>query len=406
MLNRLIIEKVLSEKKFTVFNFIGLILVIIFSVTILTYYKSYEKGIEDRLIYYEDSILLMNDDSEELISSDLMDFLDIEGYSYAKTSFSTLTATRSGQSISVYYISPVLLDTGVLSYDYSIKKSTVENSLLLHGKTWSSSLDDGIVIDEYTAISTFGYSNVVGNNIIILENEYEIIGIIENSTQREAEFKNCETINDLCFLKDIPSKVYLNFTDDVDIRIDYLIISTNHSTSDEVIDLILNRYNTLSLDYTNYISSKSILVEKEIGDIELFYQFIVVIFSVVATLGVLNQINTNIFTHTSRKKEYEIMFQVGFSKILISKIRMLEGILLGVISVLFSMILSFVICFILLLSNGLLKSFDYGFFVRTYLALFIIVPSFLALINFILGYTYVSLILRKKSNARSDVDAI
>ncbi|MCD4827700.1 MAG: helix-turn-helix domain-containing protein [Acholeplasmataceae bacterium] len=88
--------------------------------------------------------------------------------------------------LQVYAYTSNFIDNGVIAFD--IRRLThIEKPILLYGKIWNKDSNDKVVvIDKDTAINQFGKVNVVGKDLMINNQKWDIIGVVSNTTSAKA----------------------------------------------------------------------------------------------------------------------------------------------------------------------------------------------------------------------------
>lgn len=396
---RLALERINNNKKVYITNFTAIVLSLILSLVILGYFSSHQKMIYDTLIFKKDSAIVYNDSNftQNVYLDETFSKYNLE---YTNILVTDISATQSGQSVLINMYEGSIVEFGALSYDYKLNKKTVEEVEILFGRMWTLDEEQVIVIDEYTAISTFGFSNVVGNRVILQNVEYEVVGVVSATTQRENEFLRCETAGNSCFLPDFPSNVYLPLSIQSSDAIKILDYSGNEQDFDQMYqEIIIDNPESI-----NQIVFKDKLVESIVGDAEEFYTILTVITTIVVALGFLNMMNTFMHNYVVKKLERQRLLYLGYTKKDLVFLELIETIILTLMFTVLSVILAVIVLIVVLLSSSMLIYFDFIFFIKLTILAILIVPVLMTSIVIIVNI--IGKFALKSSNKKGDISGI
>ncbi|MBN2540215.1 MAG: ABC transporter permease [Bacilli bacterium] len=397
---RLAIERIKSNLRTYIINFLGIVFSIALGLVLLGYYSSHRSSIDQQLLFSETAILI-RDQTSVSDQEQINNAMDETGIDYVLINTGSLSASGSGQSVIINYYDNDPVIFGALSYDYDVQKYTVEDVDYLYGGFWNSTSNDPIIVDEYTAIATFGMINVVGYQINVLNDNYTIVGVISNTSQRAGEYDRCVASGDNCFLADTPSNVYLPY-DESTMQTDYRI---GKLTSKEQLETLLSNLTesgTINLGLADKIIYRDQVIEALVGASELFYTALIFVSSVVIFLGLMNLINTYSFTTLHNLKQRKRLTYLGYSDGNIFFLDFTEGVIVGFGVSLVSCLISLIILILVLLGAGLLRYFDLGYFLKMVAIVLVGLPILMAFLKSTLGYI-IHIVFRKKRGLEGDI---
>ena len=241
-------------------NFLKLIICFIFFVfalilgSLLIYIDANheKKSFEKDLLFYEKSIILRNSNNFQITEENLkilrerFDYVNCELIDCFNFNILDVYENGTSQPISIKAMSSDFINTGVIAKDtlnievfsdYGPQKID-----LLYGKVFNDNSENyEIVIDLDTSLLCFGKENSVGKQIVTKYGEFEVIGVVSNTSDRERNKK----INDYKGMEShyetygyISNALAKSLIEENDFRfndkIQYVIVSDEKKPVDEV----------------------------------------------------------------------------------------------------------------------------------------------------------------------------
>lgn len=388
MLN-IVIHTLFTEKRVHIFNWFGVIISFSLLASLYLTVMSNANEVARTMNFKENTYLLTQDINEEYFSDQNLEkiYNDIPKNNIARYMYLDLTSTKSGQNVEVYAVDDTIFDLGIPSIDYKYEQLTVENVEILHGSKWNpESTETVAIVDEYTALSTFGYTNVVGEKIELFDIEFEIIAVVSNTTEREADLLRCESRNDVCNKTSYASMVfvpyYYNYLSILNVffnNIEYIVIHNEVEPKNLFEEIYGNQY-------LIFVKSKSHSVMEVTEGFYGFVQFSKVIIFTTLTLAILNVINTNYHNMRLGRRDNVIYRMLGATRKDQVKMLFYKGLILGGSVSIITMIMNLVITMMLIiLFNQNLIYLDIISYFKISIAILLVIVSITILLSIIPG---------------------
>ncbi len=183
-------EKVSQFHRYYLYNFIFLIISLFL---IFGFWNSRVLTNEAHVNFKEHtaliSTLISNPTYPDGLSINL-EQMDILNASIDKISEFTLSEINSyGEgALQIYAASNNFVDTGVIENSIYTYNNVVEDIELIYGRIWDEdSNDQVIVLDQASAMNLFDKENAVGEFVETDEGNFEVIGIVTNTSYREQQ---------------------------------------------------------------------------------------------------------------------------------------------------------------------------------------------------------------------------
>lgn len=338
---KMAIESIKSNKLRSFLTMLGIIIGISSVITIISLGKGGKEIITSQLEKVGSSTIQINVDRERASRDDYITLTDIENI--------------NEDSESVKYVTPGILRIGVCIYNDVEKKAYVtgvntdykyiENAELLYGRYFTEKENEEGklvgVIDEFTAESIFGYTDVVGEDILVGHKnslkKLRIIGVIKSPEYMMAAPREY-----------VPAMITMPIKGSFEVfgksKIDFIYVLANtkdeiEEASNEAINIITSRHNNREKGI--YRGEQIIKQVEEINKIiDIFNSFIGAVAAISLLVGGIGVMNIMLVSVTERTREIgirkaigantkSILYQFLTEAIIISVIGGIMGLLLG-----------------------------------------------------------------------------
>jgi hypothetical protein len=198
-------------------HLIYLSITILILFLILSFRDARINAMEEQTTFYEKSVLLKNGVTDQyfpggfnLTSEQINDIK--EEFAFVTTYETTDMNTSASQHVTFTAVSTDFINTGVVSYNRSLLTDMVEKIDLISGDIWSEdSVEPVVIIDEDTASSLFGHTNVVGQYLPTVHGDLRIIGVVTNTTERAQEMTVAQEAGQLIDDKMYNTDAYISY---------------------------------------------------------------------------------------------------------------------------------------------------------------------------------------------------
>lgn len=386
--------KLQNYKKYSIYNVIFIITGVLLIFLVIGFRDMSTQKIKSTIIFTENAVYIQQKitnssypDGLEITDGQISD-LESEFQAVSMMSLVDLpTSTR--QHLEFVASTYNFIDTGVIAYDYNDLSVIVESIDLIYGKTWDENSDDKVVvIDEATAIILFGYSNVVGQYLPTVYDDLLIIGVVSNTHERQQLIDQYDNENKMYDPDSVATRAYVPMDYYKSVSTEELynnIIVYDHNVSS--IELELQVSNILEINDT-LIKSYADIINREMIDNETYFiilSFMIVIFSI---LGLTNLINVTSFYYSIFSKNIAILRVVGANKTNLIKLSFIEGVLLGFIGTVLSIMSGFLILLVGSVFLGAIKYINFLYLIFLGAGIVLLISILMGLINVIILLIY------------------
>ncbi len=351
MLLKVVLYNLIYDRKIFLYNIFGLVIICTFFFSGFISIKIRENELIQTINFADNTILVKQGLSNNYFSNENIDELEsLIGYDYfGRFTYLDIRSTKNGQSINVNAVDSKTFMIGLPSRNIRFESDIVEDVNFLYGEVWTQGTQDRVVIvDEYTAYSTYGKNDVIGETLTLFDNDFEIVGVVTDTSFRLQDYSRCMTLNPICDMQSYASNVYVPYHfrtfsahDYYFNDIQYLLIKNddNVDLKNQLIDVFKDEDNEIS----SYVIDEGEVIDRAFSYYSIFITFSLVLLGITLILAFLNLINTAIYTNRIRRKENGIYRVLGATKKQMTLISLYKGALIGFISGVIIVILSTII---------------------------------------------------------------
>lgn len=344
---KMAIESIKSNKLRSFLTMLGIIIGISSVIAIISLGKGGKEIITSQLEKVGSSTVQINVDRERASRSDYITLTDIDNI--------------KEESQSVKYVTPGVMSIGVCKYN-DVEKTAyvtgvntdykyIENAELIYGRyfTEKENYEGKLVgvIDEFTAKSIFGYTDVVGENILVgYKNSLKKLTIV--GVTKSPEYMVAAPMEYVPAMITMPIKGSYEIFGKSKIDSIYLLANTKdeiEEASNEAINIISSRHNNREKDM--YRGEQIIKQVEEINKIiDIFNSFIGAVAAISLLVGGIGVMNIMLVSVTERTREIGIRKAIGANTKSILYQFLTEAIIISVIGGIIGLLLGCAIAYI------------------------------------------------------------